>query len=94
MPVQVVPPMYRMLLDEMQWAVDDGEPYVFSHYVFISRTYTPSAEQEMDWSSEAPPTSKRQKQAAPREESRTLSFHFEDEILAKVRVIHPCHGVE
>lgn len=86
MPVQVMPPMYRMLVDEMQWAIDDGEPYVFSHYIFISRTYTPSAEQEMDWAGEAPPTSKRQKQA-PRheEEGRTHSFHFEDEVIAKVR---------
>ncbi|KZV79871.1 hypothetical protein EXIGLDRAFT_688072 [Exidia glandulosa HHB12029] len=85
MPVQVVPPMYRMLLDEMQWAIDDGEPYVFSHYVFISRTYTPTAEQEMEWASEAPPSSKRQKQgaAAPKEEGRTHSFHFEDDVIAK-----------
>lgn len=85
MPVQVVPPMYRMLLDEIQWAIDDGEPYSFSHYVFLSRTYTPTPEQEMDWQSDAPQQAKRRKEEPPAaaEEGRTRSFHFEDEVIAK-----------
>ena len=33
MPVQIVPPMYRMLVDEVGWAVDEGEAYSFDWYL-------------------------------------------------------------
>ncbi|SCV67972.1 BQ2448_93 [Microbotryum intermedium] len=53
MPAQVVPPMYRMLQEELQWARDDAsfffpfskEPYHFSHLLFLSRVFLSSAEQ-------------------------------------------------
>ncbi|KAH9994491.1 p21-C-terminal region-binding protein-domain-containing protein [Russula vinacea] len=45
MPVEVVPHMYRMLADEIQWACDDGEPYNFGHLLMISRTYALSDEE-------------------------------------------------
>ncbi|SCZ91371.1 BZ3500_MvSof-1268-A1-R1_Chr1-2g01366 [Microbotryum saponariae] len=45
MPAQVVPPMYRMLQEELQWARDDKEPYHFSHLLFLSRVFLSSAEQ-------------------------------------------------
>ncbi len=45
MPVEIVPHMYRMLADEIQWARDDGEPYHFSHLLVLSRTYTISEEE-------------------------------------------------
>ncbi|CAG8525458.1 7859_t:CDS:2 [Gigaspora margarita] len=37
MPVQIVPPMYKMLQEEIQWAVDD--PYNFEWYLVLSKTY-------------------------------------------------------
>ena len=40
MPLEVTPPMYRMLHEEMTWAVEDNEPYTFTHYVLLSNTYT------------------------------------------------------
>lgn len=43
MPVEVIPPMYRMLADEVEWANEDDEPYNFSHYVILSRLYRLSA---------------------------------------------------
>lgn len=43
MPPQVVPPMYRMLGEELQWARDESEPYHFSHLLFLSRVYLASA---------------------------------------------------
>ena len=65
MPVQVVPPMYRMLVDEIDGALRvvrsplppllfhpidieeiQGEPYRFSHLLFISRAYHLSEEEE------------------------------------------------
>ncbi|KAF9527065.1 p21-C-terminal region-binding protein-domain-containing protein [Crepidotus variabilis] len=46
MPVQVIPPMYRMLADEVKWARADGEPYNFTHLIVISRVYHLSEEEE------------------------------------------------
>ncbi|KAI9227488.1 MAG: p21-C-terminal region-binding protein-domain-containing protein [Piptocephalis tieghemiana] len=39
MPWQVAPPMYRMLAEEVTWAVEDGEPYQFAWYVLMSKVY-------------------------------------------------------
>lgn len=48
MPVQVIPPAYRMLASEIQWALEDNEPYAFSHYLFLSRVYKLTDEEEED----------------------------------------------
>ncbi|KAL8948369.1 MAG: hypothetical protein Q9222_005440 [Ikaeria aurantiellina] len=37
---ELVPPMYRMLLEEILWAVQDKEPYTFTHYLILSKTYS------------------------------------------------------
>ncbi|KNZ71530.1 Protein bcp1 [Termitomyces sp. J132] len=67
MPVQVIPPMYNMLAREMQWAIDDNEPYTFSHYLFITRNYHLTPEEESLLLNAAPsskgPTSKKSKKA-------------------------------
>ena len=39
MPSEVAPPLYGMLLEELEAAVEDKEPYAFSHYVVLSRVY-------------------------------------------------------
>ncbi|KAF9482379.1 hypothetical protein BDN70DRAFT_875126 [Pholiota conissans] len=46
MPVQVVPPLYSMLANEIKWANADGEPYHFTHLLFISRVYHLTEEEE------------------------------------------------
>ncbi|KAI6095911.1 BCP1 family, partial [Pisolithus sp. B1] len=46
MPVQTVELIYLMLVDEIQGAVVDGEPYIFTHYLFISRVYRLTPEEE------------------------------------------------
>jgi len=38
--------MYNMLADEVKWANADGEPYQFTHLIFISRVYHLSEEEE------------------------------------------------
>ncbi|KAG8976072.1 Mss4p nuclear export [Tulasnella sp. 425] len=43
MPVQVIPPMYRMLADEIDMANEEEEPYAFTHYIILSRLYRLSA---------------------------------------------------
>jgi len=39
MPVQIVPPMYRMLADEIKWGVEENEPFNFEYYLIVTRTY-------------------------------------------------------
>ncbi|KZT68813.1 hypothetical protein DAEQUDRAFT_757365 [Daedalea quercina L-15889] len=85
MPVQVMPHMYRMLADEIQWALDDNEPYNFSHFLVISRIYRLSPEEEAELQGPAP-RSKRPKQSAPQKPSSggVYSFHPEDEQIQKI----------
>lgn len=45
MPAEVIPPMYRMLQEEVQWAVEDKEPYQFEAYLILSKAYTEVASQ-------------------------------------------------
>ncbi|GLB36746.1 hypothetical protein LshimejAT787_0310330 [Lyophyllum shimeji] len=98
MPVQVVPPMYNMLTKEMQWAVDDNEPYTFSHYLFISRTYRLTPEEESALLNSAPqtkaPSSKKSKKTnAATQPVPTTSpdgiypYHPEDEYI-KLASVH------
>ncbi|EPY51601.1 CDK regulator [Schizosaccharomyces cryophilus OY26] len=73
MPVQVIPPMYNMLLEEMQWAIDENEPYNFTHYLSLSRTYVEVAS-KLDDEDERP--KKKGKKAG---EQEICYFHPEDE---------------
>lgn len=76
---QVVPPMYTMLLEEIQWALDAKEPYAFTHYLVLSKNYVevasaiPAAEQ--------PPSKKKKGGKSDAEE--VFYFHPEDEALHK-----------
>jgi len=86
LPHQLIPPMYSMLLEEIQWAVADREPYNFTHYLILSKTYTEMASKldaEAD-DDERPPAKKAKAKvrAAQRAEpgNETLYFHPEDEV--------------
>ncbi len=83
-PSEVVPPMYSMLLEEIQWAIDDKEPYNFSHYLILSKTYTEVAS-KLD-AEENRPTKKKKAAGTSFE---TMYFHPEDEVLHRHAV---CHG--
>ncbi|CAK7233027.1 Mss4p nuclear export [Sporothrix curviconia] len=39
MPAEIAPPLYTMLIDEVEAAVEDGEPYQFTHYLILSKSY-------------------------------------------------------
>jgi len=85
MPVQIAPPMYRLLSDEMRWAIEANEPYRFSHLVCISRTYrvSPDDDHTMEGiESTAPPAKRQRSKATPTQPStlRTFPYHPEDEI--------------
>jgi protein BCP1 len=71
--------MYTMLLEEIQWAVQESEPYNFTHYLILSKTYEEiqSALPAMD----EQPRSKKQK--GGKAGGETFYFHPEDEVLHK-----------
>jgi protein BCP1 len=37
MPVQIVPPMYKMLQEEIQWAIEDASIYLFILVFFFKK---------------------------------------------------------
>ncbi|KAI5288018.1 Mss4p nuclear export, partial [Ascosphaera aggregata] len=76
-PAEVVPPMYSMLQEEIQWALEENEPYNFTHYLIVSRSYqevTSKIDQE-----DARPSKKNKK--ALNQKRETYCFHPEDDIL-------------
>lgn len=83
MPTEIVPPMYTMLQEEMQWAVDEKEPYQFSHYLIPSKTYI-EVESKLDMEDNRPSKKKRKDGSTP----ETFYFHPEDEILHKHALAH------
>ncbi|KAJ3300434.1 Mss4p nuclear export [Borealophlyctis nickersoniae] len=83
MPPQVVPPMFKMLSEEIEWAVEDGEPFKFDYYLFISKVYK-EIESQLDEEEEGASSSKqkkKKKKAAGNEDSTVFYFQPEDEIV-------------
>ncbi|KAK3390989.1 p21-C-terminal region-binding protein-domain-containing protein [Podospora didyma] len=74
MPAEVIPPMWGMLIDEIEAAVEDKEPYEFTHYLVVSRTYR-EVQSTLDQSE--------RKQKKAKEEAKLLYFHPEDEEMRK-----------
>ncbi|KAI9679451.1 MAG: Mss4p nuclear export [Caeruleum heppii] len=82
-PSEVVPPMYQMLQEEIAWALQDKEPYSFSYYLILSKTYVEvasSLDQEDDR------LKKKSKKA--KDSVETFYFHPEDEILHQHALWH------
>ncbi|UZP45803.1 hypothetical protein NXS19_013615 [Fusarium pseudograminearum] len=79
MPSELAPPLYSMLVDEVEAAVEDKEPYNFSHYLILSKTYQ-ELESKLDVEN--------QKRKKAKEEVGMYYFHMEDEVLHKHAVAH------
>jgi len=73
-PSEIAPPLYSMLIDEVEAAVEDKEPYDFSHYLILSKTYQ-EVESTLD-------VEDRKKKKA-KETASTYYFHPEDEVLQR-----------
>lgn len=87
MPTEIVPPMYAMLLEEIDWAVKDNEPYNFTHYLIISKVYTEIASR-LDVETDEPAQKRAKKSKAAAE---TFFFHPEDEVLQEHALGFGCY---
>ncbi|CAJ2514114.1 Uu.00g022330.m01.CDS01 [Anthostomella pinea] len=79
MPSEISPPMYGMLIDEIEAAVGDKEPYEFSHYLIISKTYH-EIESTLDV--------EERKRKKGKQDATLFYFHPEDEVLQKHAVAY------
>lgn len=83
-PAEVAPPMYTMLLEEIQWALEEKEPYSFTHYLILSKVYTEVAS-ALDEEDDRP----KKKKKSSSQDVDLLYFHPEDEVLKRHSL---CHG--
>ncbi|KAI1265704.1 p21-C-terminal region-binding protein-domain-containing protein [Xylariaceae sp. FL1019] len=74
MPSEISPPLYRMLIEEIADAVEDKEPYEFSHYLIVSKTYH-EIESTLDM--------EERKKKKGKQDATLYYFHPEDEVLQK-----------
>ncbi|KAK5998333.1 Protein BCP1 [Cladobotryum mycophilum] len=79
MPAEIVPPLYTMLVEEVEDAVEDKEPYEFSYYLILSKTYQ-EVESTLDVED--------RKRKKAKEEATLYYFHPEDEVLQKHAVAY------
>ena len=77
-PAEISPPMYTMLIDEIEAAVEDKEPYEFTHYLILSKTY-----QEIASALDQEEAPKSKKSKAGKGQRDTFYFHPEDEVLMR-----------
>ncbi|CAE6336782.1 unnamed protein product [Rhizoctonia solani] len=78
MPPQIMPPMYRMLRDELASASSQNEPYHFDNYVIISRCFRFDDNEESSTGASQPAKKQKRKGGILR------SYHAEDECIEKV----------
>ncbi|KAG9119969.1 Mss4p nuclear export [Ceratobasidium sp. 392] len=78
MPPQIMAPMYKMLGDEIQWAIEENEPYNFDNFIVVSRCFRFSDEEESASGAIQPTKKQKRKGGALR------SYHVEDECIEQV----------
>lgn len=79
-PSEIVPPMYSMLLEEISWAIAESEPYTFTHYVILSKTYHEITSQ-LTTSDDRP--KKKPKASKSPNNNNLFYFHPEDEVFER-----------
>lgn len=80
MPAEIAPPMYSMLIDEIAAAVEDGEPYNFTHYLVLSKVYSEVESTLVE--------TERKKKKSREDPGAFFFFHPEDEVLQRHAVAH------
>ncbi|KAF7946060.1 uncharacterized protein EAE97_005098 [Botrytis byssoidea] len=79
-PSEVAPPMYGMLVDEIEAAVEDKEPYAFEYYLVVSRGYR-EVESRLDREEQGPKSKK--SKGKGKASAEVFYFHPEDEVLKR-----------
>ncbi|KAM0162349.1 hypothetical protein ACHAQE_003789 [Botrytis cinerea] len=79
-PSEVAPPMYGMLVDEIEAAVEDKEPYEFAYYLVVSRGYR-EVESRLDREEQGPKSKK--SKGKGKSSGEVFYFHPEDEVLKR-----------
>ncbi|TGO21564.1 hypothetical protein BPAE_0212g00060 [Botrytis paeoniae] len=79
-PSEVAPPMYGMLVDEIEAAVEDKEPYNFKYYLVVSRGYR-EVESRLDREEQGPKSKK--SKGKGKASGEVFYFHPEDEVLKR-----------
>ncbi|TID25938.1 Protein bcp1 [Venturia nashicola] len=79
LPSEISPPMYSMLLEEIAWAVQEKEPYAFTHYLILSKTYKEITSLLAEPDSRPSKKSKKDNSG----DGEMFFFHPEDEVLQK-----------
>jgi protein BCP1 len=79
MPSDIAPPLYTMLIDEIEAAVEDKEPYEFTHYLIVSKTYH-EIESTLDV--------EERKKKKGKQDATLYYFHPEDEVLQRHAIAH------
>lgn len=79
--------MYSMLQEEISWAIEAKEPYNFTHYLILSKTYE-EVESKLD-AEDSRPQKKKKKAAGGPGSNERFYFHPEDEVLERYTM---CHG--
>ncbi|KAG0263100.1 Mss4p nuclear export [Mortierella polycephala] len=77
MPVETAPPMWRMMLEEVKWAIDEGLPFNFEYYLLLAPTYHEVAP-KTDLDEDGPKPMKKKAKAS---DPATFFFHPEEEML-------------
>ncbi|KAJ1648759.1 Mss4p nuclear export [Dispira simplex] len=90
MPPQITPPMYRMLAEEIQWAIEDKEPYEFDYYIIVAKVYKEvqsTVDEEDDDGDETGGHPKGKQASQPRKKGKFLDTTFyyqpEEELLER-----------
>lgn len=82
MPVEVMPPMYKMLIDEMAKSEDAHDKYEFDYFLVISKIYhLVAANEAFDEDEKKKSNSNKKKKASAQKEVEMDYFHYEDIIL-------------
>ena len=74
--------MYKMLREEIAWALEEKEPYSFTHYLMLSKTYQELAS-ALDEEDDSTRKHKKSKKTVGKRSSAAFYFHPEDEVLHK-----------
>lgn len=80
MPVEVVPPMYKMLLEEMSKDEDANQRHEFDYFLVISKIYHLVAANEVSEEEELKSKSKKNKKSQTKQVEMDY-FHYEDIVL-------------